>query len=541
MRRRLYYGDKASLDSPSLPLTELTVEYFKESVSQQLGHVDLDVASNLVKRSRVSPCSMVMSMLYAKRLRQCNTDYLGSMSSSDVFFISMMMASKYLYDEGVDEEVFNDEWANNSEQDVDDVNQMEIGFLQAMDWHLFARPDEFEDTLADIERSLALREGIRRGWFTYSELAVLADSNFMSCLWTNVGLECTKLTSVLSVAYVTSLLSLLGSTALAVQLSGPLSSTMVAIISTQLAPLAASNWQAIPPCDPTTLNSVIWPEGNFKDTSDYDQAFENETQSGQVNGVFCGGLVDLPGVPSGVGGQFFVSDYPSDVVGCQYDTSDDISGLSPQQKVKSSLLSIWFFDSFLSQLWSATSDKVKPPSCCDQIQPSQRLDGEELVSPQCKVCLQKRRRICSHRLTSSRSGLPSAVSNSFHHHMDVHPKIFAEPSKNCPERCLHPEPHDDVVIQLTSRSDFTCSILTPDPESRKGCHFRKSDHCNCDLENAKFPLPPPHSSGDLSILPPPWKTSDSGEQIQMSLMADAYLLRVPLGFHTGLPHALEVT
>ena len=43
-----------------------------------------------------------------------------------------MMASKYMYDEGVDEEVFNDEWADNSEQDIADVNQMEMDFLQAM-------------------------------------------------------------------------------------------------------------------------------------------------------------------------------------------------------------------------------------------------------------------------------------------------------------------------------------------------------------------------------------------------------------------------
>lgn len=42
------------------------------------------------------------------------------------------MASKYLYDEGVDEEVFNDEWADNTDQDVDDVNKMEVDFLQAM-------------------------------------------------------------------------------------------------------------------------------------------------------------------------------------------------------------------------------------------------------------------------------------------------------------------------------------------------------------------------------------------------------------------------
>lgn len=43
-----------------------------------------------------------------------------------------MMASKYLYDEGVDEEVFNDEWAETAGMEKDDVNCMEREFLDAM-------------------------------------------------------------------------------------------------------------------------------------------------------------------------------------------------------------------------------------------------------------------------------------------------------------------------------------------------------------------------------------------------------------------------
>ena len=43
-----------------------------------------------------------------------------------------MMASKYLYDEGVDEEVFNDEWAESAKQELSDVNEMEKEFLTAM-------------------------------------------------------------------------------------------------------------------------------------------------------------------------------------------------------------------------------------------------------------------------------------------------------------------------------------------------------------------------------------------------------------------------
>lgn len=65
----------------------------------------------------MSPCSMVMGMIYVNRLKKKNTDYLQQVSSSDLFLISMMMASKFLYDEGVDDEVFNDEWAASADME----------------------------------------------------------------------------------------------------------------------------------------------------------------------------------------------------------------------------------------------------------------------------------------------------------------------------------------------------------------------------------------------------------------------------------------
>ena len=43
-----------------------------------------------------------------------------------------MLASKYLYDEGVDEEVYNDEWAEAASMRTDDVNTIEREFLRAI-------------------------------------------------------------------------------------------------------------------------------------------------------------------------------------------------------------------------------------------------------------------------------------------------------------------------------------------------------------------------------------------------------------------------
>ena len=49
--------------------------------------------------------------MYLDRLRSSNTKYLSTISSTDLFLVSLMVASKYLYDDGEEDEVFNDEWA----------------------------------------------------------------------------------------------------------------------------------------------------------------------------------------------------------------------------------------------------------------------------------------------------------------------------------------------------------------------------------------------------------------------------------------------
>ncbi|NWI21797.1 CNPD1 protein, partial [Crypturellus soui] len=80
----------------------------------------------------ISPCSMMLALVYIERLRHRNPEYLQQISSSDLFLISMMVASKYLYDEGEEEEVFNDEWGAAGKVDVQTVNTLEMNFLSAV-------------------------------------------------------------------------------------------------------------------------------------------------------------------------------------------------------------------------------------------------------------------------------------------------------------------------------------------------------------------------------------------------------------------------
>ncbi|XP_071112232.1 uncharacterized protein [Haliotis cracherodii] len=219
-RKTLYYGELPDDDDcPSLPLTNLAVEFFQDATPRGLGQANMATASTLTSDTCVSPGSLVTSMIYATRLRQRNPDYLQKMSSSDLFFISVMMASKYMYDEGVDEEVFNDEWAEAANMELDEVNQMERDFLSAMDWQLFVSQSEFLKSVQDIERRIAWTQGCDRGWLSYTDLDVLFHDKLTRHLWEYIAKEWLLVITVSSAAYVASFLTMVGSTALAIQLS----------------------------------------------------------------------------------------------------------------------------------------------------------------------------------------------------------------------------------------------------------------------------------------------------------------------------------
>lgn len=44
----------------------------------------------LIRRAKISPCTLMMGILYSERLRQKNPEYLKRISSSDLFLISMV-------------------------------------------------------------------------------------------------------------------------------------------------------------------------------------------------------------------------------------------------------------------------------------------------------------------------------------------------------------------------------------------------------------------------------------------------------------------
>ncbi len=172
MKKTLYAG-RADSDEISLPLTDIVVELFENADQGHLGQLSKRHVANVTRRAHVTQCSLFLSMMYTKRLRECNPDYVNRIKPAELFLVSMMIATKFLYDEGEEEELYNDEWAAAAKVDVNRVHDLEMEFLAAIDWKLLVDPLDFYEFLLGIETRIALSEGRKRGWFTYTDLSIL--------------------------------------------------------------------------------------------------------------------------------------------------------------------------------------------------------------------------------------------------------------------------------------------------------------------------------------------------------------------------------
>jgi len=216
-RKTLNYSKLPVTDRSSLPLTQLAVDTFTtvglDSLGNSLGRLDVGRAAEVTRTSCVGPSSLVLALLYLDRLRRNNPDYLTTISSADLFLVSMMVASKFLHDDGEEDEVFNDEWATSGGMDTKELNKLEINFLSAMDWRVFVKKDEFLGVVESVEEDIALRQVAERGWATYTELTSLGQALGLQDLLHLCAALTIKMTAVCVAAYAAGFISLLGTAA----------------------------------------------------------------------------------------------------------------------------------------------------------------------------------------------------------------------------------------------------------------------------------------------------------------------------------------
>ncbi|KAI1292335.1 Protein CNPPD1 [Halotydeus destructor] len=224
IKKSLYYGRtkeaKEVMECPSLPLTEAVVDVFGKALkksfpeNRSLDVFDLNYASNVSEKACISPCSVVLSTIYLDKLKKKNSDYLRTVSPCDVFLVSMMVASKYLFDDGEDEEVFNDEWAASGEIELKELNRKEREFLTAMEWELYVSPDEFFKQLQNLELLVTWNETRRRKFdgLTYNELVSLAFDKNSILKWAQCADGFLKMFAITAITYGAVITSVLGAT-----------------------------------------------------------------------------------------------------------------------------------------------------------------------------------------------------------------------------------------------------------------------------------------------------------------------------------------
>jgi len=216
--KTLYYGKQPASDRPSLAFTNIAVDEFTnvglDALGEKLGRLDMTRAADITRSACAGPNSLVLALLYLDKLRKRNPDYLTTVSSADLFLVSLMVASKFLHDDGEEDEVFNDEWASSGGIDTKELNRLELSFLSALDWRVYVTNQEFEKAVEKVETDIAFKEVSKRGWASYTDLDVLSMSNEIQSLLSTFLNYTLKMTAVCVTAYAAGLLSLIGTAAL---------------------------------------------------------------------------------------------------------------------------------------------------------------------------------------------------------------------------------------------------------------------------------------------------------------------------------------
>ncbi|CAF1084912.1 unnamed protein product [Didymodactylos carnosus] len=129
-RTSLYYD--LIVDDLNLPKFESCVHSLQELLEDNSSFVNVNFAVSVCKSRNLPSCVFVLSLLYMKRLRALRSSKLNDINIKELCVIAMLLADKYLIDEGEDEQLFNSEWAQASGMTTGRINQIERLVLEAM-------------------------------------------------------------------------------------------------------------------------------------------------------------------------------------------------------------------------------------------------------------------------------------------------------------------------------------------------------------------------------------------------------------------------
>lgn len=179
LKKTLYYGQNDRImEKISLPFTEFTRDYFDQH--SPFDHLSMKFASTLSRDACVNPCSLIVAMIYLERLRRADPQKFLESDPDDLYVGTLMLATKFLHEDGEPEYIYNDEWASSSNKPKKSINSLELDLLKTLDWRLVVSRSDFDGCLEWIERNVALNEAKKRSFthLTYTELALLLSTPF---------------------------------------------------------------------------------------------------------------------------------------------------------------------------------------------------------------------------------------------------------------------------------------------------------------------------------------------------------------------------
>jgi hypothetical protein len=135
------------------------------------------------------------------------------------------MVSTKFYSDYDETDVYISSWAEEGDVTVERLKQLEIQFLNAIQWNLLVSQNEFYEKLRTVERLLAMKEGLSRNWFTYTEIEMLMPT-------LEIAKKILNYTTILMFSYVCSVLTIALSCIIVTSIPTPLTSTVTTTTST---------------------------------------------------------------------------------------------------------------------------------------------------------------------------------------------------------------------------------------------------------------------------------------------------------------------
>ncbi|XP_058450224.1 protein CNPPD1 isoform X2 [Malaya genurostris] len=241
IKKTLYYGTSTvQCTKISRPLADYAADIFSESHrGHSLSRLNFVTVGNLT----VTPCSLILAMIYLDRLNTIDPAYARRITPSELFIVSMMVSTKFYC--GYDEDIYLSAWAESGCMSIDHMKALELEFLDAIEWNVYVSNHDFFEKLKTVEKVLANRQGIARGWLTYTELI-----NLLPAL--TLAKQILNYSTVIALSYTASVMTIAGAFFLASNINVP-GNVLFRVNSTQTATVLEGMTTTGVASEPSTL------------------------------------------------------------------------------------------------------------------------------------------------------------------------------------------------------------------------------------------------------------------------------------------------